>query len=106
MNARAASIAPFERIPPGSGFRSTLRGLVQLTFAILSSLKYAVWIAVALAVATIVGTLFPQQEDPDVYVKRFGEGGYRWITRAGLIDVFHTWWYATTLTPPGPPRRA
>jgi len=75
-----------------------LPGVLGFAAAILSSLKFAVWIALMLAIACILGTILPQNEDPQNYLKMMGPATFRWILWAGLTDVFHTWWFTGLMT--------
>lgn len=73
------------------------RGTLSLATSILSSLKFAVGIALALAVACVLGTILPQDPNPEVFRDKFGPSGVKWISFFGLHDVFHTWWFTTLM---------
>lgn len=54
----------------------------------LSSASFAVMLLVCLAVISILGTIIPQKESADVYLKLFGEVGAKIFDFFGLFDLF------------------
>ncbi|MBI1859158.1 MAG: cytochrome c biogenesis protein ResB [Candidatus Melainabacteria bacterium] len=77
--------------------------LVEIKNAFLdefSSVKLAIALFFALAIATLVGTILP--EEPMVgtteLLKQYGPEKYKLMKSIGFTDVFHSWWYLALLT--------
>ncbi|MGD9107058.1 MAG: cytochrome c biogenesis protein ResB [Desulfobacterales bacterium] len=47
----------------------------------------------SLAVTSIVGTVIPQNENPDAYFRAYGEFVYRLFNFLGIFDMYHSWWF-------------
>lgn len=56
-----------------------------------SSLKLAILLLILLAAVSVLGTLVPQEQDPAMYVERYGPDTYGYLRAAGLIDLYHSW---------------
>jgi cytochrome c biogenesis protein len=63
-----------------------------------SSVKLAIFLLLTLAVTSIVGTIIEQQQDPEKYLREYGETTYKILKFLGFTDVYHSWWYITLLT--------
>ncbi len=57
------------------------------------SVKVAVLILSLVVVASILGTIFLQNAQPQQYIQKYGETGFFWIRLLSLDDVYHAWWY-------------
>ena len=62
-----------------------------------SSLKLAVALMITLAILATVGTIIQQGEQPEVYIKEYGETAYWWFTKLGITDLYHQWWFTSVL---------
>ncbi|MGD9325065.1 MAG: cytochrome c biogenesis protein ResB, partial [Desulfobacterales bacterium] len=60
---------------------------------LFSSVKLTVVLLLALALTSIIGTLIPQNESPQAYVKAFGTFLYRFFDILGFFDLYHSWWF-------------
>jgi cytochrome c biogenesis protein len=58
-----------------------------------SSVKLTVVLLLTLALTSIVGTLIPQNESPQAYLKAFGAFLYRFFDVLGFFDLYHSWWF-------------
>ncbi len=58
-----------------------------------SSVKLTVFVLLALAVTSIIGTLIPQNASPAEYVRAFGEFYYRIFFVLDIFDMYHAWWF-------------
>jgi len=58
-----------------------------------TSVKLTVVLLLSLAVASIVGTVIPQNENPAAYVQAYGEFLYRLFNVFDLFDMYHSWWF-------------
>ncbi|BEQ13727.1 cytochrome c biogenesis protein ResB [Desulfoferula mesophila] len=58
-----------------------------------ASVKLSFFLLLLLAVLSIAGTLIPQKESAAVYVRAYGEAGWRFISAIGLDDLYHAPWF-------------
>jgi len=58
---------------------------------LLSSIRFARGLLIAIGSVALAGSLIPQQEPPATYLARFGQSGAWWLTRLGLTDLYHSW---------------
>ncbi len=63
----------------------------------LASLKLTVFIFLALAVASVAGTLLPQGLSVEELRQQFGPGAASWIHTLGLGDLYRSGWFRTLL---------
>jgi len=71
--------------------------MMRKIIKLLSSLKLTVSILIILALTSIVGTLIQQQQNPAIYIQRFGDPLYRILRIFGFFDLYHSWWYVSLL---------
>ena len=62
-----------------------------------ASLKLAILLMITLAILSTVGTVIQQGEQPQVYIKEYGETAYWWLTKLGITDIYHQWWFSSVL---------
>ena len=62
-----------------------------------SSVKLSIFLLIALAVASAIGTFIPQNENPAAYIQKFGESGYSFLNTFGFVDLYHSKWYQALL---------
>lgn len=62
-----------------------------------SSVKLTVVVLLSLAATSIIGTLIPQNEDPEKYYQVFGEFWYRIFHVLDIFDMYHSWWFQLLL---------
>ncbi len=62
-----------------------------------SSLRLATLLFIFLAVGSILGTVIPQNQDPSIYIKEYGEEGYDWLRYLGFTDLYHSWWFVSLM---------
>lgn len=60
---------------------------------LFSSVKLTVVLLLTLALTSIIGTLIPQNESPQAYLKAFGTFLYRFFDVLGFFDLYHSWWF-------------
>ncbi len=78
---------------PGLGWKEVRTEL----FEFFASIKLAMFLFLTLAMASTIGTVLQQNEQPDVYIKEYGEVAYQWFVRLGFIDIYHSWWFTSLL---------
>lgn len=61
------------------------------------SVKLAIFTLIFLAIASIIGTIIPQQQPKEEYLKKMSEAAYNFYTATGLTDAYHTWWFQLLL---------
>ncbi|NOR05408.1 MAG: hypothetical protein GQ575_03780, partial [Deltaproteobacteria bacterium] len=62
-----------------------------------SSVRLAVFLLIALAITSIVGTVIPQGESLQFYLETYGPSFFRIIKVLNLNDTYHSWWYLILL---------
>ena len=72
--------------------------MFKFLYDIFSSVKLAIVLLLTLAVTSIVGTIVEQQQDPEKYLREYGETTYKILKFLGFTDVYHSWWYIALLT--------
>lgn len=72
--------------------------MFKVLYDIFSSVKLAIVLLLTLAVTSIVGTIIEQQQDPEKYLREYGETSYKILKFLGFTDVYHSWWYIALLT--------
>jgi cytochrome c biogenesis protein len=58
-----------------------------------TSVKLTIVLLLSLATTSIIGTLIPQNEDPQAYFEAFGGVLYRLFNLLDLFDMYHSWWF-------------
>ena len=58
-----------------------------------ASVKLTVMILLTLAVTSVIGTVIPQNENPDAYFHEYGELFYRIFNFLSIFDMYHSWWF-------------
>ncbi|MGQ9745851.1 MAG: cytochrome c biogenesis protein ResB [Dissulfurimicrobium sp.] len=66
-------------------------------WAILASVKLAVFLLITLAITSIIGTLIPQGETDQFYLEKYGQDFFKIITTLRLNDTYHAWWFTSLL---------
>jgi cytochrome c biogenesis protein len=72
-------------------------GIPEAIFKFFASLQLTVALLLALAAASIFGTLIPQNEDPAAYFQAYGEFLFRLFSVLDLFDMYHSWWFQLML---------
>ena len=58
-----------------------------------TSVKLTIVLLLSLATTSIIGTLIPQNEDPQAYFQAFGSVLYQLFNLLDLFDMYHSWWF-------------
>jgi len=72
--------------------------LFQLIWDFFASVKLSVVVLLSLAATSIIGTVIPQNESPEAYVRAYGEVLYRIFFTLDIFDMYHSWWFRFLLT--------
>ncbi|QTA78537.1 Putative cytochrome c biogenesis protein, CcsB-like [Desulfonema limicola] len=57
------------------------------------SVRLTVVILLSLAVTSIIGTLIPQNESHEAYIRAYGESLYRILDTFDIFDMYRSWWF-------------
>jgi cytochrome c biogenesis protein ResB len=58
-----------------------------------TSIKLTVVLLIVIVIASVIGTVIPQDEEPAIYVRNYGETMYRLLLAIGFTKVYHSWWF-------------
>jgi len=61
------------------------------------SVKLTVFLLLALAATSVIGTLIPQNADPEIYFHRFGPFLFRLFDVLDIYDMYQAWWFQLLL---------
>lgn len=62
-----------------------------------ASVKLSVFLLLALAATSIIGTVVPQNAESALYVRKYGEAGYALMHRFGIFDMYRSAWFQLLL---------
>ncbi len=65
--------------------------------AFFSSLKLTIFLLITLATVSIIGTVIPQNEFKEQYLRYYQESTYEIFKKLGFLDMYHSWWFTTIL---------
>ncbi len=61
------------------------------------SVKLTVVLLLSLAATSIIGTLIPQNANPEAYLHTYGAFLYRLFDLFNIFDMYHSWWFQLLL---------
>jgi len=64
---------------------------------VFASVKLTVVVLILLATTSVVGTLIPQNADPVVYMRTYGQFVYRLLEVLDIFDMYYSWWFQTLI---------
>ncbi|MFH1135102.1 MAG: cytochrome c biogenesis protein ResB [Pseudomonadota bacterium] len=70
---------------------------VDQAVAFLSSVKLALVLIPALALAAVGGTIIPQNLDPHQYIDAYGPQFYAFLSYLDMFDMYGSWWFTLLL---------
>lgn len=79
------------RVPAASGRRGRSAGRILLEF--LGSMNLAITLLVAVAIASVIGTVLQQNEPYSDYLLKFGPFWFEAFAALGLYDVYSAGWF-------------
>ncbi|MBN2704916.1 MAG: cytochrome c biogenesis protein ResB [Deltaproteobacteria bacterium] len=62
-----------------------------------SSLKLTIFLLITLALVSIIGTVIPQNQLHEEYLKFYSESTYESLRAIGFLDMYHSWWFVLIL---------
>ena len=63
-----------------------------------ASVKLALVCFFTLAIASIVGTIIPQNESPGFYIQKYGETAAEIFRLINIPDMYNSWWFVSILS--------
>ena len=79
---------PQEASKPDIGF-----GPLDRLWSVFTSVKLAVFTLIAMASASVLGTLVEQNLSPEKYREIYEDWAFVLMDRTGLFDMYHSWWF-------------
>lgn len=73
------------------------KGLFPSLWDSLSSLRLTIALLIILAVASIFGTVIPQNASPEEYLRAYKVSTYRILKILGFLDMYHAGWFVFLL---------
>jgi cytochrome c biogenesis protein len=58
-----------------------------------ASVKLSVVILLSLALTSVIGTVIPQNENPMLYHRKFGDVLFKLFNTLDIFDMYHSWWF-------------
>ena len=75
------------------GEKTTKAGVFDGIWKFFISVKLTVVLLLCLAATSVIGTLIPQNENPALYLRQFGEFFYKLFFVLDIFDMYHSWWF-------------
>jgi cytochrome c biogenesis protein len=66
--------------------------------AFFSSLKLTIFLLITLALVSIIGTVIPQNELREQYLRYYDQSTYATLKSLGFLDMYHSWWFVLILS--------
>ena len=73
------------------------KGFFSSLWDSLTSLRLTIALLIILAVASIFGTVIPQNASPGEYLQFYKPATYRILKILGFLDMYHAWWFTFLL---------
>ena len=71
--------------------------LIEKMWRFFSSIKLTITLLLLLAAVCVIGTLVPQNQEPAMYVTKYGKALASVILSSRISDMFHSWWFQLML---------
>jgi len=73
--------------------RPPRRSLAADIFELLGSMRFAVSLLVFICVASLIGTVLPQNQPSNNYIDQFGPFWYEFFDKFSIWHVYNSWWF-------------
>jgi len=70
---------------------------ITVWWKFFASIRLSVVILLSLAATSVIGTLVPQNQPFQLYIRQYGELIYRIFFALDLTDMYHSWWFLVLL---------
>ena len=78
--------------------RKPEKGLISSLGEALLSLRLTIGLLIVLAVASIFGTVIPQNASPEEYLRVYKATTYKILHILGFLDMYRSWWFVFLLS--------
>jgi cytochrome c biogenesis protein len=68
-------------------------GYMSSLWNFFASVRLTVVVLLSLAILSSIGTLIPQNQSPEEYLRAFGPFRYRLFSTLDIFDMYHAWWF-------------
>lgn len=65
---------------------------------LLGSMRFAISLLVFICVASLIGTILPQNQAPNAYIDQFGPFWFAVFDRFSLWHIYNSWWFLLIMT--------
>ena len=72
-------------------------GAVRTFFELIGSMRFAISLLVFICMASLLGTVLTQGEDPNTYINQFGPFWYAFLNKFSIWTVYNSWWFMTIM---------
>lgn len=79
--------------PTVSSPRPAAGGLLRDSLELLGSMRFAISLLVIICIASVVGTVLPQNRNINTYIDQFGPFWAGLFERLALYNVYNAWWF-------------
>lgn len=79
--------------PTVSPPRPAAGGLLRDSLELLGSMRFAISLLVIICIASVVGTVLPQNRNINTYIDQFGPFWAGLFERLALYNVYNAWWF-------------
>ncbi|MCJ9709970.1 cytochrome c biogenesis protein ResB, partial [Bordetella hinzii] len=73
--------------------RTASRSLPRDLFELLGSMRFAISLLMFICVASLVGTVLPQNRPASNYIDQFGPFWYEVFDKFSIWHVYNSWWF-------------
>ncbi|MBF0528953.1 MAG: cytochrome c biogenesis protein ResB, partial [Deltaproteobacteria bacterium] len=73
------------------------KGTIDQITDFLASVKLALVLLIALAAVAVLGTIVPQNLDPEQYLHAYGPRLYTFLSYLDMFDMYRSWWFTALL---------
>ena len=67
-------------------------------FELLGSMRFAISLLVFICLASLIGTVLPQNRSEGSYIDQFGPFWYEFFDKFSLWHIYNSWWFLVTMT--------
>ncbi len=61
------------------------------------SIRLTIALLILLSIVCVIGTVIPQNASTHDYIRMYGETTFRILKAAGMLDLFHAWWFVALM---------
>ena len=73
--------------------KAVIIDLTNQMWDLFASVKLTLVLLLSIALTSILGTLLPQKQDPNEYLRVFGDFLFRFLDLFNVFDMYHSFWF-------------